>query len=25
VVFWTGLTVLVAWSVFSAYSAFNGL
>jgi hypothetical protein len=25
VVYWTGVTVLVAWSVFSAYSAFNGL
>jgi len=25
VVYWTGVTVLVAWSVFSAYSALNGL
>jgi len=24
-VYWTGVTVLVAWSVYSAYSAFNGL
>jgi len=25
VVYWTGVTVFVAWIVFSAYSAFNGL
>jgi len=25
VVYWTGLMLLVAWSVFSAYSALNGL
>ena len=25
VVYWTGVTVLVAWSIFSAYSALNGL
>jgi hypothetical protein len=25
VVYWTGVTLFVAWIVFSAYSAFNGL
>jgi hypothetical protein len=25
VVYWTGVTMLVAWSVFSAYSALSGL
>jgi len=25
VVYWTGVTVLVAWIVYSAYSALNGL
>jgi hypothetical protein len=25
VVYWTGITLFVAWIVFSAYSAFNGL
>jgi hypothetical protein len=25
VVYWTGMTLLVVWSVFSAYSALNGL
>jgi len=25
VVYWTGLTLLVVWSVFSAYSAITGL
>jgi hypothetical protein len=25
VVYWTAVTLLVAWSVFSAYSALNGL
>jgi len=25
VVYWTGVTAFVLWSVFSAYSALNGL
>jgi len=25
VVYWTGVTVFVAWIMFSAYSALNGL
>jgi hypothetical protein len=25
VVYWTGVTLFVAWIVFSAYSAFSGL
>ncbi len=25
VVYWSGVTLLVVWSVFSAYSALNGL
>jgi hypothetical protein len=25
VVYWTGVTLLVVWSVFSAYSAITGL
>ena len=25
VVYWTGVTLFVAWIVFSAYSALNGL
>jgi len=25
VVYWTGVTVLVAWIVYSAYSALSGL
>jgi len=25
VVYWTGVTLFVVWSVFSAYSALNGL